>query len=125
MTKADHIRALYAEGRNVREIADELGCSASYVRVAARQRKDGKASAADRNYVPANLDDRAKHAAREAARHAFARARKLGLTVRQSNVVALRARKLSLRIAAKLYRASVQKALTPISESGTNQYSRE
>lgn len=50
MTKADRIRSLYAEGRyTTGEIADLVGCLASYVRVCARQRVDGL-SVIDRKY---------------------------------------------------------------------------
>lgn len=41
MSKAQRIRALYAQGKSTREIADEIGCADSYVRVCARQRVPG------------------------------------------------------------------------------------
>lgn len=41
MTKSARIRALYAEGKSTREIADIVGCGTSYVRVCARQRING------------------------------------------------------------------------------------
>ena len=41
MTKSARIRALYAEGKSTREIADIVGCGMSYVRVCARQRING------------------------------------------------------------------------------------
>ena len=125
MTKADRIRSLYAAGMSVRDIADAVGCSTEYVRVSARQRKDGKASVADLNYVPVPWDDTSRDIACAASRKAFAEARKSGLSVRQSNIVSLRARRLSLKAHARAYRTSVQNALTGARESSTNQYSRE
>lgn len=50
MTKAERIRTLYAAGKSIREIADIIGCSDSYVRVAARQRTNGS-SKHDRAYL--------------------------------------------------------------------------
>jgi uncharacterized protein YjcR len=45
MSKAARIRELYAQGYETREIADLVGCSPEYVRVAGRQRRDGKSVA--------------------------------------------------------------------------------
>jgi len=45
MTKADQIRALYAKGYSVREIAGVIGCREEYVRVCARQRANGVSKA--------------------------------------------------------------------------------
>jgi hypothetical protein len=56
MTKADQIRALYATGRlSTSEIAERVGCRVEYVRVAARQRKDGGVSEIDRRYATSDL----------------------------------------------------------------------
>ncbi len=50
MTKADRIREMYDLGvRDMRVIADAVGCSTAYARVYARQRRDGP-SIAQRNY---------------------------------------------------------------------------
>lgn len=49
MTKADRIRTLYAKGHTVAAIAKRVGCTDSYVRVCARQRAEGAATA-DLNY---------------------------------------------------------------------------
>lgn len=53
MSKAQHIRALDAQGLPPREIAAIVGCSPDYVRVAARQRKHGTSNA-DKAYAAAN-----------------------------------------------------------------------
>lgn len=54
MTKSERIRALYAKGKlTIAQIAKRVGCSDAYVRVVARQRKDGE-SAADRKWRIAN-----------------------------------------------------------------------
>lgn len=50
MTKAARILELYAKGLTTREIADRVGCKPEYVRVVARQRKDGP-SRADKRYA--------------------------------------------------------------------------
>lgn len=46
-SKASRIRELYAQGLGTAEIAQLVGCSKEYVRVAGRQRKDGSNSPAD------------------------------------------------------------------------------
>lgn len=51
MSKASRIRELYAQGLGTREIADRVGCRIEYVRVAARQRKDGNNSEIDTRYL--------------------------------------------------------------------------
>jgi transposase len=55
MTKADRIRALYAEGLSTSEIAEIVGCGTPYVRVCARQRKNGGYSEIDRRYAASDL----------------------------------------------------------------------
>lgn len=51
MSKATRIRQLYDQGIfSTREIADFLGCSIEYVRVCARQRKNGANSEADKKW---------------------------------------------------------------------------
>lgn len=52
MTKADRIRALYAEGRTIKQIAEIVGCREEYARVCAQQRVNGRYSAADVRYAP-------------------------------------------------------------------------
>jgi hypothetical protein len=52
VTKSERIRRLYADGfLTVAEIANLVGCLPEYVRVVARQRKDGSVSASDRRYL--------------------------------------------------------------------------
>lgn len=55
MSKAARIRELYAQGLGTGEIADLVGCKKEYVRVAGRQRRDGK-SVAQIAYEAANPD---------------------------------------------------------------------
>jgi hypothetical protein len=55
MTKADRIRALYAEGLSTSEIAEEVECLPEYVRVVARQRKNSGTSEIDRRYLRSTL----------------------------------------------------------------------
>jgi uncharacterized protein YjcR len=55
MSKAAQIRKLYAQGKGTSEIAELVGCSPEYVRVAGRQRRDGK-SLAQMAYEAANPD---------------------------------------------------------------------
>ena len=50
MTKAARIRELLATGLSTREVAEQVGCDPAYVRVAGRQRRDGKTSHIDRAY---------------------------------------------------------------------------
>lgn len=77
MTKADRIRTLYAAGKSVREICETVGCGDSYVRVAARQRKNGKQSECDRAYRQKMLALAARfgdyEAASKAGREAYAK----------------------------------------------------
>jgi uncharacterized protein YjcR len=54
MSKAARIRELYAQGFSVREIADKVGCSPEYVRIAARQRAGGSHSEGDKRWRAAN-----------------------------------------------------------------------
>lgn len=89
-TKSDRIRALYAEGKSVAEIADVVGCLPEYVRVV-RQRSNGRSNA-DINYLP-RLRAREKalrsygdrEAARTAARAAYREARKRGESITTAN----------------------------------------
>lgn len=62
VTKAQHIRTLYATGMSTRDIADIVGCSDSYVRVAARQRVSGL-SKADRQYWASPMGKATRHRA--------------------------------------------------------------
>ncbi len=91
MSKASEIRALDAAGKSVAEIAEIVGCSREYVRVAARQRKDG-CSRADMKFAPKkaardklcrSLGDRS--AAVQAARRAYRKARESGDTSDRAN----------------------------------------
>jgi transposase-like protein len=83
-TKSDRIRALYAEGKSVAEIAEIVGCRPEYVRVAARQRAGGKRGVADVNYRPRIMEAWAvgdRNAARSAGREAYRVSRVQGETV--------------------------------------------
>lgn len=91
MSKASEIRALDAAGKSVAEIAEIVGCRQEYVRVAARQRKDG-CSRADMKFAPKkaarnrfirSLGDRSTAA--QAARRAYRKARESGDTVDRAN----------------------------------------
>lgn len=67
MSKAARIRALYAEGKTTREIADEVGCRPEYVRVVARQRDASGRSAHDDAYLVRKYGSlKAAYAARNA-----------------------------------------------------------
>ena len=51
ISKAQRIRALYAQGKTCREIADIVGCRPEYARVCAQQRVGGADSNADTAYA--------------------------------------------------------------------------
>jgi hypothetical protein len=117
MTKADQIRALYATGLSTSEVAERVGCRTEYVRVCARQRKDGGASEIDKRYTTSDLgrltrqrrEDECESAARRAyyavleqtadkaaanaaARRASAAARDRGASSYEVQLIAKRAR---------------------------------
>jgi hypothetical protein len=83
MSKAAQILALYDGKRSCRAIGDIVGCSDSYVRVVARQRKGG-VSDIDQKYRAKVIakGDRAK--ARAAARAVYRAARRAGLDWRKA-----------------------------------------
>ena len=78
MTKADRIRKLYASGLAVKEIAEMVKCRPEYVRVAARQRADGKRSAADLRFVTTRSANADINEARRKGRAAYQAARAAG-----------------------------------------------
>lgn len=51
VSKAQRIRALYAQGKTCNEIADIVGCLPEYARVCAQQRRRGALSKADEAYM--------------------------------------------------------------------------
>lgn len=79
-TKSDRIRALYAEGKSVSEIAEIVGCLPEYVRVV-KQRANGR-SKADRKDVGAVMSRGNRDAARLSGRVAYRQARDAGSPVR-------------------------------------------
>ena len=88
MTKSDRIKALYAQGKSTREIADIVGCHDSYVRVCARQRVPGGHNP-DKDYKRRMLDlgkqvvDLAEY--RRLRRRAYREARNKGLSPAEAN----------------------------------------
>lgn len=83
MTKSEQIRDLYAKGCTVKEIASVVGCREEYVRVCARQRKDGKPSNADLKYMPvaqAAYQKGDRKTARKASAKAYRKAKAEGFT---------------------------------------------
>lgn len=84
-TKAAEIMRLYAEGLSTSEIAKAVGCKPEYVRVVARQRKNGHGySKAERTYRTriSKLGNRV--AARFDGRIAYANAREDGLSEQEA-----------------------------------------
>jgi hypothetical protein len=95
-TKADQIRALYATGRlSTSEIAERVGCRVEYVRVCARQRKNGEVSEIDRRYTTSPLGkmtrQRREDECESAARRAYYAALEQTADMKAANAAARRA----------------------------------
>ena len=85
MTKADRIRKLAAEGKSDAEIAEIVGCERSYVRTAARQRRDGRKSVGDQNYHDRVYRHGDREAANAARRARYAELRQKGMPWREAS----------------------------------------